>query len=65
MLKEVGKGGLAAKDSIYAARFAKSVADFIQADFYAMQGMAIPVVEFSSEGYRIRKVSGWKSTDPR
>ena len=27
-----------------------------------IQGMAILVVEFSSEGYKIRKVFGWKST---
>ena len=28
------------------------------ADFSAMEGMAIPVVEFSREGYKIRKVFG-------
>ena len=47
MLKDISKGawqaykGTMAYKTYQSAKFAKSVADFIQADFYAMKGVAV------------------------
>ena len=56
---------VAAKEFVKAAGSIDDIKFLTTSNDDVMKGMAIPVVEFSREGYKIRKIFAKKSTYPK